>query len=240
MAEKQTPSSLEGGGARGHHSCVCPQSLPEREGDQRKGFLSRAQRSFTRRGGSPLGMYCVWRGRAPDQAVTGPARHGVPETEGACRGQMMGKGTTHPSRRAHTTHDPRAGALQRLHVADTPSFPQRGLSSGPPVSASQLCSPSGLGPLYGFSRRHSPSPSRQPLPLPLSSPAGRWHPEAPSQAQSGVSGNDSCRAGGTVLNSLPFPPLLCCRKPALAASEMESHPLGISRIPRPMPQFAHL
>lgn len=198
---------MEGGGARGHHGCVCPQRLPEREGDHRKGFLSRAQRSFTRRGGSPLGMYCTWRGRAPDQAMTGPARHGVPEMEGACRGQMMGKGTTRPSCRAHMTHDPRAGALQCLHMADTPSFPQRGLSSGPPVSASQLCSPSGLGPLYGFSRRCSPSPPGSPYLFPVLHQLEGGIQKAPSQAQSGVSSNNGGVAGEW--SSTACPSLLC-------------------------------
>lgn len=157
---------MEGGGARGHHGCVCPQRLPEREGDHRKGFLSRAQRSFTRRGGSPLGMYCTWRGRAPDQAMTGSARHGVPEMEGACRGQMMGKGTTRLSCRAHMTHDPRAGALQCLHMADTPSFLRGasalGLQCLPPSSVAPLA----WDPSMGF-------PGAAALPLqaaPTSSP----------------------------------------------------------------------
>ena len=37
VAEKQTLSPSEGGGAGGHHGCVCPQSLPD---TQRKGQSS--------------------------------------------------------------------------------------------------------------------------------------------------------------------------------------------------------
>ena len=80
---------------------------------------------------------------------------------------MRGKGTTQPSCRAHVTHDPRVGALQHLHVADTPSFPQRGLNSGPPVPSSQLCGTSGLGPLYGFSRAAALPPPGSPAPAPF-------------------------------------------------------------------------
>lgn len=63
--------------------------------------------------------------------------------------------------------------------------------------------------------------------------------EAPSQAQSGVpqqKGEQSPSAG--------LPPLLggwCwCRNAAFVASALGSHPVGISGIPRPQPQFAHL
>lgn len=159
VAEKQTLSPSEGGGAGGHHGCVCPQSLPETEGDQREGQSSEIFHQEGRQPSRNVVHLERWSlgpgGDRSSQAWCSREGRGLLRSDD-------GRRRTQPSCRAHVTHDPRVGALQHLQVADTPALWP--LWPGTP-----------LGVFPG----RSPSASRQPPPLPPSSPAGAWHPEGP-------------------------------------------------------------